>query len=226
MMITLAKKVGNFALSIAIALFLNDVIAEITNAQEDEPQATQQKVNIIEVDRQRLCEKFPQNSNCKKEPPQVLKIRLDNEGSDREWIRIDKNRNTVKLVYTEEVENFIVSGLFGAALGAIPAPIPFSEELTPRQWSDRPTTRIAFKPDSCSKNVSNKSSQLDSSSCTVTGGDALILPEATDIRAGLFTLEYTEGELLRTVTFRIPSEVETEIVKTVKFATPSRKPLP
>jgi hypothetical protein len=31
-----------------------------------------------------------------------------------------------------------------------------------------------------------------------------------DIRAGIFTLEYIEGKLIRTITFRIPVNAESE----------------
>jgi hypothetical protein len=218
-MIIFAKKICNLTLLIITTIFINGTIAQKTNAQENESPTVQQEATTIEVDRQSLCEKFPQNSNCKKEPPQVLKIQLDSVGEDREWIRIDKNRNTVKILYTEQVKNAFVSGLFNAALSFIPAPIPFSEALTPREWSDRTTTRVAFKPDRCSP-TAPKSSQPSLSSCTITGTDSLILPEGTNIRAGLFTVEYTEGELLRSVTFRIPSDAKIELARTVTFTIP------
>jgi hypothetical protein len=54
----------------------------------------------------------------------------------------------------------------------------------------------------------------------ITGTDSLILPEGTNIRAGLFTIEYTEGELLRSVTFRIPYDAKIELVRTVTFTIP------
>jgi hypothetical protein len=219
-MITLARKIGNFSLFITSSLLINSAIAQKTNAQDNELPAVQRETTTIEVDRQNLCKKFPQNSNCKKEPPQVIKIRLDSDGEDREWIRIDKNSNTVKLLYTEEVKNVFVSGLFNAALSVIPAPVPFSESLAPREWSDRQTTRVAFKPDSCAEDTTPESSQRDRSSCMVTGTNSLVLPQNTDIRAGLFTVEYTEGELLRSVTFRIPSDAEIEIARTVTFMIP------
>ena len=40
-------------------------------------------------------------------------------------------------------------------------------------------------------------------SCAIKGTDSVVLPEGTDIRKGRFTIEYTEGDLLRTITFRI-----------------------
>lgn len=43
-------------------------------------------------------------------------------------------------------------------------------------------------------------------SCAIEGTDSVVLPEGTDIRKGRFTIEYTEGDLLRTITFRIRDE--------------------
>jgi hypothetical protein len=221
-MIIIARKVGKLTLLLISAIAINGAIVREVGALENEPLEVSQQNKIIKVERQSLCKKFPQNSNCQKEPLQVIKIRLDNDGEDREWIRIDKDGNTVKLLYTKQVKNFIVSSLFKAALSFIPGPTPFSDELTPRQWKDRQTTRVAFKPDGCSENTTPNSSQLDPSSCMIAGNDTLVLPEGTNIRAGLFMIEYTEGELIRSITFRIPAEVESEIVETVEFEIPSR----
>ena len=48
------------------------------------------------------------------------------------------------------------------------------------------------------------------SNCNISGKDVLNLPQDMNIRRGIFTLEYTEGELIRTITFRIPISAESE----------------
>ncbi len=42
--------------------------------------------------------------------------------------------------------------------------------------------------------------------CAIAGTDSVLLPEGTDIYKGRFTIEYTEGDLLRSITFRIRDE--------------------
>ncbi|MBF2019792.1 MAG: hypothetical protein IGR93_06730 [Hydrococcus sp. C42_A2020_068] len=58
-MIILARKVGKPALLITAAIIINGTIIQKTHAQENEPPAVQQETTTIEVDRQKLCEKFP-----------------------------------------------------------------------------------------------------------------------------------------------------------------------
>lgn len=43
-------------------------------------------------------------------------------------------------------------------------------------------------------------------SCAIEGTDSVVLPKGTDVRQGRFTIEYTEGDFLRTITFRIRDE--------------------
>jgi hypothetical protein len=40
----------------------------------------------------------------------------------------------------------------------------------------------------------------------ISGKDTLVLPKGTDIYAGLFTIEYTEGNLERSIKFRVPKQ--------------------
>jgi hypothetical protein len=45
-----------------------------------------------------------------------------------------------------------------------------------------------------------------SEDCAITGIDSLLLAEEMDIRRGKLTIEYKEGDLLRSITFRLPTE--------------------
>lgn len=200
-----------------------------------------QKAQAREVDLDTLCSKFPLNSRCQgyKSPsrvakssavagretsaaaedatavgqdPQVIKLKLKTSGPDNEWIKIEMKENSVKLLHTTR-SNRGISQLFNGALGAVsPVPLPgfnFSK------WSDHPTTRVVFEPDSCSlmrrlKHLESSTQQIGetsgSPSCTITGTDIVNLSEGMDIRSGRFSIEYQEGDLLRTITFRIPAE--------------------
>jgi len=188
---------NRIAIAAWVALVLNVLANPQTHATE------------IEVNRERLCQKFPQNSYCQKSPLQAIKIQLDRSGEDDEWIRIEKSGNTVKLRHTTQVENKLVAGLLDGALSFVPFPVPFS--VSPQEWNDHQTTRVSFQADNCSAN------------CAIEGMDTVVLPKETNIRAGLFTIEYQEGELLRSITFRIPPDVESETIETVPFTIPAKK---
>jgi hypothetical protein len=165
-----------------------------------------QKVNAEEVDWAGLCEEFFSTSRCQEMPPKVIKVQLDRSGEDDEWIRIEKRGKTVELLHTTQVENGFVSGLFGVAFRLAPIPSP----LVPKQhgWSDHQTTRVTFQPDNCSESLTSKNREKNELNCMVVGTNNLILPKGTDIMAGFFTVEYKENDLLRSITFRIPSEDE------------------
>jgi hypothetical protein len=115
-----------------------------------------------------------------------------------------KKGDTIKLLHTTRVEEKFVSGLFEGILSFIPFPTPFS--FRQHEWSDHQTIRVAFKPDSCLN-----------TNCEIVGIDTLNLPPKTNIRAGLLTIEYIEGELLRSLSFRIPANAKIEIVKKIRF---------
>ena len=166
-----------------------------------------------------LCEKFPLNSQCKDGLPQVMKIHLDSD-SHAEWIRIEKEGDRVNLLHTTEGDGGLTSKVFNGAIGAlVPVPIPF--EFKFGQWLDTKTTKVAFIPDGCGGNSLDKSLQKDSEqaqavlpttiqaalpNCALTGNNTIVLSPGTDIHAGLFTIEYEEGDLHRSITFRVPPE--------------------
>lgn len=165
------------------------------------------KQTTLKINRETLCTRFPQNSHCLKEAPQLMKIKLDGSGKDDEWIRIEKQDNTFQILHTIKRKDRLVSGLFNGAVSLVPVPLSFVN-LNNYDWKDHQVTGVAFQPDGC-----------QSSSCTVTGIDTLILPEGTDIYTGLLTVKYQEKELARSVTFRIPTGTEIETINTVTIST-------
>lgn len=180
-----------------------------------------QNVHAQEVDLDTLCQKFPLNSRCQgyKSPsaaalgqaPQVIKMKLETSGPDNEWIRIEMSENTVKVLHTTR-SNRGISKLFNGVLGAVsPVPLP---GVNFSKWNDHATTRVAFESDSCSllqrlkrpENSAPQISQPSSQACAIVGTDSVFLAQGMDIRRGRFTIEYTEGNLLRSINFRIPAE--------------------
>lgn len=160
--------------------------------------------SIKTIDWNILCGKFPLNSRCLEGKPEIIKISLDDYGAQNEWIRIDKKGNQVKLLYTRKTSGDVVGqALDGIVDAAVPFPLPFS--VYPTQWADRQTIKIIFRPDNCQLNQ-----EENINNCTISGKDVLNLPQKMNIRAGIFTLEYIEGELIRTITFRIPVNAESE----------------
>lgn len=203
--IVVAKKLRRLALIMTAAVFVNSLGGQNVYAQE--------------IDLDTLCQKFPLNSRCQgykspaRQASQVIKLRLKTSGADNEWIRLERNENTVKLLHTTRAKTVFSRVLNGLA-GAAPVPVP--RVFNFYQWYDHPTTRVAFKPDSCTllqrlkllNNSVSKSNQVNGSppSCAITGTDSVLLAEGMDIRRGQFTIEYKEGDLLRSITFRIPTE--------------------
>ena len=140
----------------------------------------------------------------------TIKIRLKTPGSNQEWLRIEINGNTVKPIYTIRT-NRSFSRVVNSALGVVsPVPLP---SVRFDKWLDAQTTRVIFEPESCSsqqpqppENSIQTSQPHCLSSCAIVGTDSVLLPEGTDIHQGRFTIEYTEGELIRTITFKIPNQ--------------------
>ena len=163
---------------------------------ESEPQ-------IYQLDRDSFCEDFSFNSQCQKPPVEVIKLNLDRSGDNDEWVRIEKEDNEVKLFHTTRVKDGLVSGALNGALGFVPFPLPFVE-ANKYDWEDHRVTKVSFKKDSC-----------QAENCTVTGKDTLILPEKTNINAGLFTIDYQEKDIRRSLSFKIPADTEAETVDTI-----------
>lgn len=187
---TLLEKLCRITVVAGIVIVSNNAIAKPIQAQE--------------VDWDSLCQKFPENSRCKEGRPETIKIPLADSGAKDEWIRIDKIGEKVKLLHTRESNGGVMSKLLnGAAGAAVPLPIP---NFKLGQWKDNRTTHVMFKPDSCQENSANKAMTENLPSCAIAGEDTLVLPKGTNIYAGLFTIEYTEGDLARSISFRVPED--------------------
>ena len=159
------------------------------------------------LSREAFCNKFPLNSQCQKPPVEVIKLNLDSSGEDDEWVRIEKQANKIKLSHTTRVKNGLVSGALNGALGFVPFPLPFVE-LNKYNWEDHQVMKTSFKSDRCK-----------TKNCIVTGKNTLILPKSSDVYAGLFTINYQEKDVRRSLSFRIPPDVEAETIDTITVET-------
>jgi hypothetical protein len=194
------------------------------------------KVLAGEVNLDTLCRDFPQNSRCKddkaptetennqQESPQqndrenqstledsstkVIKLNVSATGGGEEWVRIEKNGDRVKVLHTAPS----LSGV--SELLNLAAPLPI---FNFHKWNDHRTTRVVFKIDNCSSNLSSNidrvsqtaiASNSPSSSCEIVGEDAIELPEGIDITQGRFTMDYSDGEasVERSISFKVPAE--------------------
>lgn len=176
------------------------------------------KPNVIEyqLDRQTFCAEFSFNSMCLTEPVEIINFNLDEE----EWIRIRKSGNTIQLYHSDRLVDGLVSLITDGATSLIPDPgildlLPFSWfdlvplDLNKYDWQDHQVTRVSFKSDRC---------KLDD--CLVSGKTAIDLPVNTSLSQGLFTVEYQDKELLRSVTFRIPEDIEIKAIETFTVRVP------
>lgn len=204
MKVMVAKKLASLAVLTTAAVLVNNMVLP--------------KVHAREVDLETLCQKFPLNSRCAgyqspsqrqgaaaSEAPQVIKVRLRTPSTSNEWVRIEVSGNTLKLVHTTRANRRAVTGLLNGVLGAVsPLPLP---RINSYRWYEHPTTRVVFEPNSCSEHLAPKTIQPSASlGCSITGTNSLTLAEKTDLRQGRFTIDYSDGDLLRSLTFRIPPE--------------------
>ena len=119
-----------------------------------------------------------------------------------EWIRIEKRAGKIKLRHTTRVKDGLVLGALNGALGFVPF-LPFVK-ANKYDWQDHRVTKVSFKSNSCKTN-----------SCMITGTDSLVLPEGTDIYNGLFTIDYREKDLRRSLSFRIPKDTKVKTIETI-----------
>lgn len=222
MKITLLEQLWRLTLVTGMLLVASSVVDKPSHAQQSDRESFCQKfphnsnckneslapettqTNIDQIDWDSLCQKFPLNSRCKEGRPETIKISLAASGAKDEWIRIDKIGDNVKLLHTRESNGGVFSNVLNGAVGAaIPVPIP---NFKVGEWKDNQMTSVMFKPDSCQKSPANKARAETYPNCAIAGKDTLILPKGTDIYAGLFTIEYTEGDLARSITFRVPKQ--------------------
>jgi hypothetical protein len=65
----------------------------------------------------------------------------------------------------------------------------------------------SLQPPQPPQNSATPVSQMNSlPNCAIAGKDNVLLPEGTDIYKGRFTIEYTQGDLLRSINFKIRDE--------------------
>jgi hypothetical protein len=114
-----------------------------------------------------------------------------------------KKKVTKLISYIQtKAEDFWGSLIVNGALSFIPYPIPF--DTNTYNWDDHQVIQVSFKSDRC---------QTDS--CIVTSKKTLNLPAGTNVYQGLFTIEYQEEELRRSLSFKIPADVKPTIGNTV-----------
>lgn len=125
-----------------------------------------------------------------------------------EWIRLEQQDDTVEVTHTTRVKNGLTSEIINGGLEFSPIPIPI--DINNYNWQDHQVKGVIFQPDGC---------QIDT--CQVTGINKLILPKETNIYSGLLTVEYQEKELLRSVRFRVPHDIEKETITFITIVTTS-----
>lgn len=137
----------------------------------------------------------PNQSETNNQTCQITRYRPEISGPDNEWIRIERCGGTVQAIPTRRSnENRGVLGVVNVVTDLAGPRAGFT------RWYDHDVTRIAFQPDRCPAN----SVSPDSPSCAITGTEELLLPANIDLYDGQFTIEYKDGELLRSITFRLP----------------------
>ena len=177
------------------------------NSRCQDYQVSKSEAKIYQLERNSFCDRFPLNSRCQQPVVEVIKLNLDRSGPNDEWIRIEKQANKVKLLHTTRVKDSLTSSILNGGLGFVPFPLPFVK-ANKYDWEDHQIIQISFQSDRC---------QADS--CTITATDTLDLPPGTDIYAGLFTIEYEEKDLRRSISFRIPADAKLEAIETITVET-------
>ena len=162
-----------------------------------------------EIKRDVFCQKFPLNSRCEEEPFKVVKLNLARSGQDNEWIRIEQKGNKVKLIHTNKVKQGLVSNIIDGAMDLVDLSIPILFDTNVYKWEDRQVNRVTFKSDRCNRQQ-----------CIVKGRETLKLPPRTNIYQGIFTIQYQEKDLARSLSFRIPIDVESETADTIVVDVP------
>lgn len=173
------------------------------NSRCQDYQVTKSKPKIYTLERDSFCDRFPLNSRCQQPAVEVIKLNLDRSGNNDEWIRIEKQANTIELLHTTRVKDALTSAALNGALGLVPFPLPFVK-ANQHNWEDHQVLGMSFQSDRC-----------NTDSCIITATEALELPAGTDIFAGLFTIDYLEKDLRRSVSFRIPADAKIEAIETI-----------
>jgi hypothetical protein len=159
------------------------------------------------LDRTTFCNKFPLNSQCQKPPVEVIKLNLDRSGEDDEWVKIEKQANQIKLSHLTKVKDGLISGALNGALGFVPVPLPFVE-VNKYDWEEHQMLTASFKSDRCK-----------TQNCIVTGKNTLTLPKSSDVYRGLFTINYQEKDVRRSLSFKIPPDTKAKTIDTITVKT-------
>ncbi len=226
MQVNHSEKLGRLTLLITATVLVNNVLLPQAQARPVDLDTLCQKFPLNS--RCQGYKSLQERQNAVNQAPQVIKLRL-NTSASREWILIKTSGNTVQLRHTtNKVTTF--SRLTHFAVGFSPIPIPLPDFYG---WHDHQTTRIVFQPDSCAGNSAPSPNQPSSStpnqpssltpnqpssltpnqpsgyqSCAMVGTDSITLLPGTDIRQGLFTIDYKERQLSRSITFRLPANTK------------------
>ena len=189
-----------------------------------------------EFEHDTFCTKFPFNSHCQQKPMEIIQLNLERSGEDDEWIHLKKIDSTIELSHRTKVRDDLVSTITDEAVGLIPLPsildfLPFDvvPDINKYNWEDHQVTKVTFKSDRpcwCVEGLSSSwgDNRRKTPSCIVTGKKTLDLPEGTDIFQGLFTIEYQEKDLMRSLSLRISADVEATIVDTITISIPQKVP--
>lgn len=183
------------------------------------PQVEAQTLSLTE-----FCSNYPYNSRCNSfvsdlpdqsnyfsVEPHTVVINLNTKGTDSEAILIEIDQRAIdsitlsvfhiKRFESKELASNILNGGIEAAASGIPIPFDvfsFTDSVSSN------AEYVAFTPDSCQAQASSVKVLLpDDSDCSVIGTDSISLPDTVDIRTGIFTLAYTENDLVRTIIFDI-----------------------
>ena len=177
------------------------------NSHCQDYRATKSESKIYQLDRNSFCDRFPFNSQCQQPAVEIIKLNLDRSGENDEWIRIEKQGNKVNLLHTTRVKDGLVSGALNGALGFVPFPLPFVK-TNKYDWENHQIIKVSFRSDRC-----------QAKNCTVIGKNSITLPEESNVYAGLFTIDYKEKDLRRSLSFRIPTDIKVEQIETITVET-------
>lgn len=117
-------------------------------------------------------------------------------------LQVSQNSQPLQPAQTPTPENQAQS------LQPLQTPTQENQNSQPPQPPQTPTPENQVsQPLQPAQNLAPQVSEMNSlSSCAIAGTDSVLLPEGTDIYKGRFTIEYTQGDLLRSITFKIRDE--------------------
>ncbi len=173
-----------------------------------------------DTDLDTFCAQYPENSRCENYessssapgetvavPDQLIQVQLNSNGPDDELIWIAIRRDEVGMVtdltaYHSQRLDSVLGGALGAAMPMIPV-----ELFEIYDFRDQQTEYLAFTPDTCQgvPPIANGGG-FQQADCAIAGNGTIQLPEDVDIRAGFFTLGYTDNALVKAIIFRLEDQ--------------------